>query len=67
MNSVILLKDNLAKAWIEETAKLLNRKITENHELVMQDGGEISSGFVLELDPENWNQIAKEYLLNYFF
>lgn len=59
-----LLSGNLAKSWIENVSKKLNSKISGQADIVLQDGGEIATGFIKELDKDNWDIIAKEFLLN---
>jgi glycine cleavage system H protein len=59
-----LLSGNLARAWLEDTVDSLSRLITRNYGVVLQDGGTISSGFVRDLSSENWDEIARHYLLS---
>jgi len=58
-----LLRDNVAKAWIEETVNKLSTSITGNYGVVLQDGGTIRSGFVKELAPDTWEKVAKDFFL----
>lgn len=58
-----LLSGNVAMAWLKETVKSINQKMTGTPELVLQDGGKIIPGFAREIDPENWDKLIKEYLL----
>jgi glycine cleavage system H lipoate-binding protein len=58
-----LLHGNIARAWIEQTVNQLSRIITRNYGIVMQDGGTITNGFVKELAPDNWEQVAAVFFL----
>ena len=58
-----LLRGNVAKAWIQDTVDKLSNRITNNYGVVMQDGGIITSGFIRELAPENWDEVAADFLL----
>jgi glycine cleavage system H protein len=58
-----LLHGNVAKAWIQDTVDRLSRRITDHYGVVMQDGGVISNGFIKELEPDNWEQVAAEFFL----
>jgi hypothetical protein len=41
----------------------LSNRITNNYGVVMQDGGVISNGFIKELAPENWEEVAADFFL----
>jgi glycine cleavage system H protein len=58
-----LITGKVAKAWLQETVSKISMLITGNREVVLQDGGMISSGFVRELSPDNWINTARELLL----
>jgi glycine cleavage system H lipoate-binding protein len=58
-----LLQGKVAKAWIEETVNKLSSRISGNYGIVLQDGGTITSGFIKELAPENWEQVAAEFFM----
>jgi glycine cleavage system H lipoate-binding protein len=58
-----LLSGKLAKAWMEETVEKVGNAITGHGGLVMQDGGQMISGFAKELDSENWETFAASFLL----
>jgi len=58
-----LLSGKLAKAWMEETVEKVSKTMTADVGIVMQDGGVPVSGFVKEISIDNWEDIAKEYLL----
>jgi len=59
-----LLSGKLARAWFEETVDSLSSLITRNYGVVLQDGGTISSGFVRDLSSEEWDKIARQFLLS---
>ncbi len=58
-----LLKGKIARAWIEDTVDKLSRRISGNYGVVLQDGGTITNGFIKELAPDNWEQVAGEFFL----
>lgn len=58
-----LLSGKLAKAWMEETVDRVGGSLTAQGGLVMQDGGQMISGFAREIDPEHWDQFAADFLL----
>jgi glycine cleavage system H protein len=59
-----LLSGNLARLWFEDTVDALSRLITRNYGVVLQDGGTIVSGFVRDLSSEEWDKIARQFLLS---
>lgn len=58
-----LLSGKLAKAWMEDTVDRVGGSLTAHGGLVMQDGGQMISGFAREIDPEHWDKFATEFLL----
>jgi glycine cleavage system H protein len=58
-----LLHGSIARAWIQDTVDKLSNRITNNYGVVMQDGGVISNGFIKELAPENWEEVAADFFL----
>jgi glycine cleavage system H lipoate-binding protein len=60
-----LLTGKLARAWGENTIDILQEKISVTNEIgmVMQDGGLPVSGFARILSPDNWDLLAKEFLM----
>ncbi len=58
-----LLHGNIAKLWIEDTVDKLSRAVSGNYGVVLQDGGTITNGFVKELAPDNWEEIASEFFM----
>lgn len=58
-----LLKGNIVKTWMEETVERLRTRLGENLGTVYQDGGVIVSGIAKVIDPQNWDEIVREFLL----
>ena len=58
-----LLRGRIARAWIEETVNNLSTRISRNYGIVLQDGGTITTGFIKELAPENWEIVASEFFM----
>lgn len=58
-----LLSGHLAKAWLEETENKLRERMTGEFGLALQDGGIPVSGIAMSLDPEHWEDVAREFLL----
>jgi glycine cleavage system H lipoate-binding protein len=58
-----LLSGDLARAWMAQTVERLRRMPAGELGIVMPDGGEPVAGFVRLLDPEHWDQVAREFLL----
>ncbi len=58
-----LLSGKLAKAWMEETVEKVGGALTGHGGLVMQDGGQMISGFAKEIDSEHWDRFASSFLL----
>ncbi len=60
-----LLTGKVALAWGENTIDLLQEKIFAKNEIgfVMQDGGLPISGFAKIMSPDNWDSLAKEFLM----
>jgi glycine cleavage system H lipoate-binding protein len=59
-----LLSGRLAKAWMEETVQKLQGRLSEEPGMVMQDGGVPVTGMVQHISPEDWDKIAREFLLS---
>ena len=62
-NKKNLLSGKVARAWIEDTVDKLSSTISGNYGVVLQDGGTITYGFVKELAPDKWDEVAGEFLL----
>lgn len=58
-----LLKGGLIKGWIEATMERLQARIGTELGVMCQDGGVPVSGFVRQIAPEDWDQIAREFLI----
>lgn len=58
-----LLSGKLAVAWMENTVHTLHERMSGDLGILMQDGGLPVSGFAKELAPDNWEEIAAEFLL----
>jgi glycine cleavage system H protein len=58
-----LLKGETLKGWIQGTLDRLRERLGGELGLMYQDGGLPVSGFVRMIDPENWDQIAREFLI----
>lgn len=58
-----LLSGNLAKRWMEEVKESLLSRMNYNLGLVYQDGGLLVDGMARQLDPDKWDEIAKDYFL----
>jgi len=58
-----LLSGKLAKAWMEDTVDRVGGSLTAQGGLVMQDGGQMISGFAREIDPEHWDEFAADFFL----
>jgi len=58
-----LLSGNISKKWIEEVNSKLLSSLDYNLGLVYQDGGVPIDGMARNIDPDRWEEIAKEFLL----
>jgi glycine cleavage system H lipoate-binding protein len=58
-----LLSGSLARAWIEYSVNKLSARMTGDFGVVLQDGGLPVTGFAREISPQNWDQLAREFLL----
>jgi len=59
-----LLSGRLARAWMGDTVEKLRALRTAELGVVLPDGGVPVAGFVRELAPENWDEVAREFLLS---
>jgi len=59
-----LLSGKLAKTWMHETEHALRQKMYGDLAVALPDGGVPVSGIARSLDPENWDKLAKEFLLS---
>ncbi len=58
-----LLSGTLARQWTEDALENLRARIGGNLGVVYQDGGLPVRGIARALDPQKWDEIAKEFLL----
>jgi glycine cleavage system H lipoate-binding protein len=58
-----LLSGKLARAWMEDTVARISKTMTADVSIVMQDGGIPMTGFVKEISKNEWEQVAREFLL----
>jgi glycine cleavage system H lipoate-binding protein len=58
-----LLSGKLASAWLDEAVARLRLSMAGDLGPVLQDGGTPMPGFVKNLSPENWDEIAREFFL----
>ncbi|MDH3216745.1 MAG: glycine cleavage system protein H [Candidatus Krumholzibacteria bacterium] len=59
-----LLTGTVAKAWMDDTVRVLSQRDVGQLGVVMQDGGRPVSGFALQLAPDRWEEVAAEFLLS---
>jgi glycine cleavage system H lipoate-binding protein len=59
-----LLSGELAMAWMNETVDALRRRMAGEIGLSLQDGGVPSPGIARALSPDNWDEVAMEFLLS---
>jgi hypothetical protein len=58
-----LLYHKMARNWMRTTSEELSALMSKEQGLVLQDGGEIISGFIKEISPDNWQQLSKRMLM----
>ncbi len=58
-----LLSGNLAKKWIEGAMNTLRMRTDFDLGLLYEDGGLPVNGIAKSLDPEKWDEIAREFFL----
>lgn len=58
-----LLSGALARTWMTNAEKHLNAMMGGELGLVLQDGGVPVNGFVRELEPQRWREVAADLLL----
>lgn len=59
-----LLSGKLARTWLEEATDTLRRRMAPDLGLALQDGGMPVDGIAQALDPEHWDELAREFLLS---
>jgi glycine cleavage system H protein len=60
-NKAQLLGGQAARDWIEEQGRLLSMRLSPEPVAMMQDGGVPVHGIAREIDPEHWDDIAREF------
>jgi glycine cleavage system H protein len=58
-----LLSGNLAMSWMKETVDSLRGRMAGNLGIVLQDGGAPVNGIAKALSPDNWHELARDFLL----
>jgi glycine cleavage system H lipoate-binding protein len=56
-----LIGGQAAMDWIEEQGRLLSRRLSPEPVALLQDGGTPVFGIAREIDPEKWEEIAREF------
>jgi len=59
-----LLSGKLARVWMADTVEKLRAMRTGELGVVLPDGGAPVAGFVRVIAPENWDEVAREFLLS---
>jgi len=57
-----LFEGRSAREWMEEQARALSARLSPEAVPVLQDGGTPVAGMAREIDPENWDEVAREFL-----
>jgi glycine cleavage system H lipoate-binding protein len=60
-NRAQLLDGQAARNWLEEQGRLLAARLSPEPVPVLQDGGAPVHGIAREIDPEHWDDIAREF------
>jgi glycine cleavage system H lipoate-binding protein len=59
-----LLHGAMARAWMEISENTLRQRISGRLGLVMQDGGDPVSGLARAISPDQWEEVARDFLLS---
>jgi glycine cleavage system H lipoate-binding protein len=62
-NLTNLLSGDLAMAWMRETVDSLHKRMAGNLGVALQDGGIPIDGIAKVLSPNNWDEVARDFLL----
>jgi hypothetical protein len=62
-NTRQLLEGPAARRWMEGAAEALAAKVSPEIGRVLQDGGVPVSGIAQELEPERWDELARDFFL----
>ena len=54
----------MARAWMEISENTLRQRISGRLGLVMQDGGDPVSGLARAISPDQWEEVARDFLLS---
>jgi glycine cleavage system H lipoate-binding protein len=60
-NRAQLLSGQAARDWIEEQGRLLSLRLSPQPVPMLQDGGAPVHGIARELDPQHWDDVAREF------
>lgn len=60
-----LLAGKLAMSWMDGVTARVYRETAGRLGTVLPDGGEVLSGFARHISAENWDELAREYLLTH--
>jgi glycine cleavage system H protein len=58
-----LLSGDLAMAWMRETVGSIHKRMAGNLGLALQDGGTPMDGIAKILSSDNWDEVARDFLL----
>ena len=58
-----LIVNGMERRWMELNADTLRLRLSPNLGLLYQDGGAPVDGLARTIDPENWDELAREYFL----
>jgi glycine cleavage system H lipoate-binding protein len=59
-----LLSGPLARTWMSQATDALRLRLSPDLGLALQDGGVPVNGLARAIDPEHWDEIAREHLLS---
>jgi glycine cleavage system H lipoate-binding protein len=59
-----LLQGKVARQWLSDATDALRLRMTPDLGLALQDGGVPVNGLAKAIDPEHWDEIAREHLLS---
>ena len=57
-----LLEGAAAREWLEDQGRRLAARLSPEPQPVLQDGGAPVHGIAREIDPEHWDDVAREFL-----
>jgi hypothetical protein len=58
-----LLTGTLARKWLDDVTEALRAQAGAELGLVYEDGGVLVDGVASIVDPENWDAVARQFLL----